>query len=143
MLNKINYLLDEGVNKTKNKQFNLVSLSILRIIVGMHVLFELITAFSIKEILWNSAIFNTSITFLHNEFYFYIFYFVGIALMFIYTIGINSILLNILVYIFVYILYQASPFLLDGGNNILIIVLFYMIFTNNITTNKSENQALK
>lgn len=127
----IKILYNQLYLKLSSKQFNLISLSILRIAIGLHVLYFLIESYPIKEVLWNNPILNKSYPFLYDEFLFQFFYFGGIVLLFIYTIGLDLLILKIAVYIYVYILYGANPLLLDGGNNILIIILFFMIFTNN------------
>ncbi|MCM2588073.1 HTTM domain-containing protein [Rossellomorea marisflavi] len=128
---KINKFFHKYFYLARENQYNLISLSILRITIGIHVLFELITAHPIKEVLWNSTIFNYAVPFLYNPTYFNLFYYLGLLLMVLYTLGIGSNFFNLIIYVFVYTLYKANPNLLDGGNNILIIVLFYMIFTNN------------
>ncbi|ASV67469.1 HTTM domain-containing protein [Cytobacillus kochii] len=113
------------------KQNNLVGLSILRVTIGLHLLWQLILSYPIKEELWTTPYLNPYVDFLHNNSMFLIFYYLGILIMILYTVGLGSIIFNLVVYIYVLILYFASPFLGDGGSNILMIILAYMIFTNN------------
>ena len=117
--------------KVIEKQHYLFGLSIVRITIGLHLLWQLILAYPIKENLWQSFFLNPNIEFLHNPVYFNIFYYFGIVIMIFYTLGLGSYFFNFIVYLFVLTLYKASPFLGDGGSNILMIVLAYMIFTNN------------
>lgn len=125
--NQLNYLF----NTTTKKQHHLIGLSIVRIIIGIHLLWQLILLYPIKENLWQSSFLNPNIEFLHIPVYFNAFYFLGLIIMLLYTFGLGTILFNVIVYIFILIFYTASPFLGDGGSNILVIVLAYMIFTNN------------
>ncbi|WP_100011758.1 HTTM domain-containing protein [Lentibacillus sediminis] len=118
-------------NKATNNQHHLIGLSIIRVTIGLHLLWQLLLSYPIKEDLWQSYFLNPNVEFLHNPTFFTIFYFFGIIIMLLYTLGLGTIYFNFIVYIFVFILYKASPFLGDGGSNILIIVLVYMIFTNN------------
>lgn len=118
-------------NRISEKQHHLIGLSILRITIGLHLLWQLILSNPIKNDLWMSIYLNPDVPLLHNEIYLNIFYYSGIIIMLIYTLGYGPIFFKVIVYLYVYTLYKASPFLGDGGTNILIIVLFYMIFTNN------------
>lgn len=117
--------------KTINKQYHLIGLSLLRITIGLHLLWQLLLSYPIKENLWQSYFLNPNIEFLHNPIFFSFFYYLGIIIILFYTLGLGSVFFNFIVYFFVLIFYKASPLLGDGGSNILMIVLVYMIFTNN------------
>lgn len=117
--------------KTTNKQYHLIGLSLLRITIGLHLLWQLLLSHPIKENLWQSYFLNPNVEFLHNPVYFSLFYYLGIIIMLLYTLGLGTVFFNFIVYIFVLFFYKASPFLGDGGSNILMIILAYMIFTNN------------
>ncbi|EIM08414.1 membrane protein / Vitamin K-dependent gamma-carboxylase [Planococcus antarcticus DSM 14505] len=123
--------LEISFYKLSNSQYHLIGLSILRIVIGLHLLWQLLLSFPIREELWQSHFLNPNIDILHANFSFNFFYFAGIFIMIFYTLGLGNFLFKLLTYLFVLLLYAASPFLGDGGSNILMIVLAYMIFTNN------------
>ena len=112
------------------RSYNLIGLSIVRIAIGVITLLILLANFQTRFDLWENSLFNT--THIHlNHVGINIFYFVLVLSCIIYILGVESIIFNIYIYIMIYLLYGFNNYILDGGNNILIIVLFYMIFTRN------------
>lgn len=57
-------------------------------------------------------------------------YVIGLAVTFCFTVGYRTRLTSILFYIFTYSLYMRNPLLLDGGDNLLFLLAFYMMFTD-------------
>ncbi|WP_432357036.1 HTTM domain-containing protein [Sporosarcina sp. UB5] len=62
--------------------------------------------------------------------YFDFLFFTGAIIALLYTVGFKTRYIGILNYIFIWSLYERNPFVLDGGNNILIICLFFLLFAN-------------
>ncbi|WP_279401837.1 HTTM domain-containing protein [Piscibacillus salipiscarius] len=62
--------------------------------------------------------------------YFNILFYSGIVIALLFTLGVHTRITGVLNFIFVWSLYERNPFVLDGGNNILIICLFFLMFAN-------------
>ncbi|MBM0791744.1 vitamin K-dependent gamma-carboxylase-like protein [Staphylococcus epidermidis] len=123
-------MINKYINFISFNSYNLIGLSIVRIAIGVVTLLTLLANFQTRFDLWENSLFNT--THLHmNHLALNIFYFVLVVSIIIYILGIESIIFNLYIYVMIYLLYGFNNYILDGGNNILIIVLFYMIFTRN------------
>ncbi len=135
--------LQERIFTYFSKEQFLIGASILRILFGVNVLWLYLSNLAQREYLWGpNGIISTTISRVAlaqaNQFslynlsssdtYFNVFYFTGIGVTLLYIIGVYPRILNILMYIFTYSLYNKNWMLLDGGNNILILELFYMMF---------------
>lgn len=121
----------------------LMGASLLRLLFGINVLWFYISNFMQREYLWGpNGVLPNSISslalsqtnqfslynFSSSEIYFEVLYFLGIIITILYILGFFPRFFNILMYLFTYSLYNKNFLLLDGGNNILIVVLFYMMF---------------
>ncbi|BAK18149.1 hypothetical protein SSIL_3726 [Solibacillus silvestris StLB046] len=117
----------------------LIGSSILRIGIGLVILYNYSINYSQRHFLWGSdgisktpnlnEYMNFSIyQFIDSTLYFDIIYHLGIILAFLFAVGYKTVYVSILNYIFVFSLQQENGLILDGGSNIMIIVLFYMIF---------------
>ncbi|MGG3843925.1 HTTM domain-containing protein [Anoxybacillus kestanbolensis] len=137
MQNKIKTIYDQI---TKKKHF-LIGSSILRIAIGIHVLFSYFVYFTKRHEIWGpnsyfpmNYIHENSIFTLYSLsdslVYFEIIYFLGIIINFLYMIGFHTKITGILNYIWVLSLYNRNYLVLDGGNNILIIILFFLMFAD-------------
>ena len=62
--------------------------------------------------------------------YFDTIFFIGACVAILYTIGFQPRVTGIINFIFIWSLYERNQFVLDGGNNILIICLFFLLFAN-------------
>lgn len=62
--------------------------------------------------------------------YFNFLYFTDMIVALLYTLGFKTRWLGILNFILIWSLFERNPFVLDGGNNILTICLFFLLFAN-------------
>src|SRR5699024_2184737 len=62
--------------------------------------------------------------------YFNIIFFAGALVAFLYTIGFKTRWIGIVNFVFIWSLYERNQMVLDGGNNVLIICLFFLLFAN-------------
>lgn len=123
-------MINKYINFLSFKRYGLIGLSIVRIAIGITTLMILISAFPIRKMIWYNSVFsNFDIHMTGWQFYF--FYFFTIIVFILYTLGLENIFFNILVFLNLYVLYGLNSYITDGGNNLIIICLFYMIFTKN------------
>lgn len=122
--------INRYINFLTSKNFGLVGLSIVRIGIGITTLMILISAFPIRKILWHNSIFSSFDIHMTN-WQFNIFYFLVLVIFILYTLGIESVIFNVLVFLSMCSLYNLNGYITDGGNNLVIICLLYMIFTKN------------
>lgn len=122
--------INKYISFISSESYNLIGLSIVRVAIGIVSLIMLVANFQTRYDLWSDSIFNS--TFLNfNHTTFDIFYSLIVISLIVYILGFESIVFNVFIYISMYFLYNLNNYILDGGNNILIIILFYMIFTKN------------
>ncbi|MFY9820569.1 MAG: HTTM domain-containing protein [Thermoanaerobaculia bacterium] len=57
-------------------------------------------------------------------------FFIGILVAIAFTIGYRTRIASILFYVFTWSLYGRNPFIMDGGDNLIYLVAFFMIFTD-------------
>ncbi|WJP96770.1 HTTM domain-containing protein [Macrococcus bovicus] len=107
----------------------LIGLSIARIGIGLATLIILLSCFPIRKDIWTTTYLRVH----HIDFgnYFDLFYFLCIIVTVFFILGIESYIFNIIVFVTITILYQSNIYILDGGNNLVSIILFYMLFTKN------------
>ncbi|WP_257141382.1 HTTM domain-containing protein [Bacillus toyonensis] len=121
----------------------LIGASILRIGFGFHILYSYLVHLLQRDYIWGPngiyplKLLQTSpdktwslYTLSNNQLYFEVIYFIGLIIAILYLIGFQTRITGLLNFIFVWSLYERNPFTLDGGNNILSICLFYLIFAN-------------
>ncbi|WP_239738707.1 HTTM domain-containing protein [Mammaliicoccus sp. C-M14] len=126
----MNDFINRYINRLTSKLHGTIGLSIIRLGIGIVIIILMATAFPIRESLWNNKIFsNVNIEFTSIEFN--IFYTLALIIIILFTLGIESILFNVLVFIVIALFYNLNGYITDGGNNLISICLFYMIFTKN------------
>lgn len=129
----------------------LIGASILRIGLGIVILYNYSINYSQRHFLWGSdgitktpnskEYMNFSIyQFSDSTLYFEIIFHLGILLALLFTLGYKTGFVSILNYIFLFSLQQENGLILDGGSNIMIIVLFYMMFMKTNAYFSLENQ---
>lgn len=117
----------------------LIGASILRVGFGIMILYSYSINYSQRHFLWgyhgisNTDFSNEFVEFSlyrygSTNFYFEIIFHLGIIVAFLFMLGYKTRLISILNFIFLYSLHQENPLILDGGNNIMIIVLIYLMF---------------
>lgn len=132
----------------------LIGASILRIGIGIVILYNYSINYSQRHFLWGSdgitkmphskEYINFSIYQLSDStLYFEIIYHLGILLALLFTLGYKTGFISILNYIFLFSLQQENGLILDGGSNIMIIVLFYMMFMKTNAYFSLENHNYK
>ncbi|MEC2491183.1 HTTM domain-containing protein [Bacillus cereus] len=135
-----------GFLKSFSNEQHLIGASLVRIGFGIHILYFYVLQIFQKDFLWGAngvypwevfsqdiKIDNFSIYSLSNSpVYFNIIFFTGILIGVLYLIGYKTRFIGILNFIWIWSLYERNPYALDGGNNILIICLFYLLFVNTI-----------
>lgn len=132
--------------KIKNhfeKENYLIGASVLRIGFGFHIIYTYLVHLLQRDYIWGPdgiyplGLLQTN----HNEvwslykfsdtvLYFEVVYFIGLIIAILYLVGFQTRITGFLNFVFVWSLYERNPFTLDGGNNILIICMFYLIFAN-------------
>ncbi|ENH96365.1 vitamin K-dependent gamma-carboxylase [Gracilibacillus halophilus YIM-C55.5] len=124
------------VNFFSTERFT-IGTSLLRVSFGLIILYNYVVLFSQRHFLFTDHGYHTfdknsiSLYNLSDSLIFFdIMYNTGIILAFLYTIGIKSRLINIINFIFYYSLYARFYHIGDGGDNLMVIVLFFMVFTN-------------
>ncbi|WP_214808610.1 MULTISPECIES: HTTM domain-containing protein [unclassified Exiguobacterium] len=136
MSNTFNSLLKVNDFLFKQKHF-LIGTSILRIVAGIHIMFTYVIYFFERDSIWgnNSFIphevkmdYITLYSLNTSSFYFESIFLLGLVINVLFTVGYYTKMASIFNFIFVYSLYNANPYILDGGNNILMIILFFMMF---------------
>ncbi|KGP74588.1 HTTM domain-containing protein [Pontibacillus yanchengensis] len=140
------------------KQYFLVGSSIVRLAVGIHIMFTYLVYYFQRHDVWgihsfvpaDSNVHFFSLYTLNNSIvWFETIYILGILVNFLFLIGLKTNFITPINFLFVWSLYNENPFIMDGGNNILFIVLFFLMFANineyfsvetkQDTNNKSKN----
>ncbi|KEO77774.1 vitamin K-dependent gamma-carboxylase [Paenibacillus polymyxa] len=124
-----------------NERF-LIGTSILRICIGLILLFNYFIHYKQRYFFWHESGINIysagykSLTWsLYNlnssALFFDFIYHLGIIVTIFYLIGYKGRLFSILAYLFFYSLYVRSFHISDGGDNLLIVNMFFLSFANN------------
>ena len=115
----------------------LIGASLLRIGFGIVILYNYVLHYSQRYFLWSSdGLLGTSrglfsLYALNDSLiYFDIVFHLGAIFAFLYTIGFGGKITGLFNYIFTFSLIQVSHFLSDGGDNLLYLFLFYLLFAN-------------
>jgi predicted DCC family thiol-disulfide oxidoreductase YuxK len=115
----------------------LIGASLLRIGFGIIILYNYVLHYSQRYFLWSSdGLLGTnkglfSLYMLNDSrLYFDVIFHLGALIAFLYTIGIFGKSVGLLNYIFTFSLIQISHFLSDGGDNLMYLFLFYLLFAN-------------
>lgn len=117
-----------------------IGTSIIRVIFGIIILYNYLILYSQRHFLFTSYGYNSysdrtlSNLSLYNLsdslIYFDIIYNIGIVIAILYTLGIKGRISSILNFIFYYSLYVRFYHIGDGGDNLMIIALFFLIFAD-------------
>lgn len=131
-------MFSKTINYFSTKRI-LIGTSILRVGFGILILYSYAINYAQRHFLWGAHGFSN--TDFSNEFtrfslyqygntnlHFDIIYHLGIIAAILFTLGYKTRLISIINFIFLYSLYHQNPIILDGGNNIMIITLIYLIF---------------
>lgn len=121
----------------------LIGASVLRIGFGFHIVYSYLVHLFQRNYIWGPEgilplkILNIDsknvwslYKFSNNELYFNIIFFLGLLIAILYLVGFQTRITGILNFIFIWSLYERNPFTLDGGNNVLSICLFFLMFAN-------------
>lgn len=134
-LQKFSYLMS-------NEMQFLIGASILRIFIGLHIMFTYLIHFAQRYEIWGPNAFYsfdkclenygyTSLYLFNNSFvYFELIFVSGIVINTLYILGYRMRIVSIINFIWVWSLYQRNPYIHDGGNNILILIMLYLIFAS-------------
>ncbi|WP_042227893.1 DCC1-like thiol-disulfide oxidoreductase family protein [Paenibacillus popilliae] len=123
------------------KERFLIGASLLRIAIGIILLYNYLIHYNQRHFLWtNSGInaysdeFKRFVFSLYNWsdslLYFDFVYHVGVVITFVYLIRYKGRLFNILNFVFFYSIYNRMLHISDGGDNLLAICLFFLLFAN-------------
>lgn len=123
-------LINKYIDFLTVKRYGLIGLSVIRIAIGVTTLMILISAFPIRKMIWHNSVFSNFDIHI-TGWGFEVFYFFTFLVFILYTLGLENVFFNILVFFNLYILYGLNSYITDGGNNLITICLFYMIFTKN------------
>lgn len=111
--------------------------SLLRIGFGILILYNYVLHYSQRYFLWSSEGLlgsNRGIYSLYalndSRIYFDLLFHLGAIIAFLYTIGFMGKIIGVFNYVFTYSLIQCSHFLSDGGDNLMYLFLFYLLFAN-------------
>ncbi|MYL69865.1 HTTM domain-containing protein [Halobacillus litoralis] len=132
-------------NKLTNKKYMLIGTSILRISFGLLILYMYLIHYAQRRFLWgpngmqshenlldqmtltsNFSLYQVS----NSAVYFEIIFHLGILFALLFTVGFMNRTVSILNFIFLWSLQHANVLILDGGDNIMRIVLLYLIFAH-------------
>ncbi|SHF95656.1 DCC1-like thiol-disulfide oxidoreductase family protein [Ornithinibacillus halophilus] len=116
-----------------------IGASILRIGFGILILYLYAINYSYRHLLWGyNSLANTEYSQLFKSFslyqfgnsnlFFEIIFHLGILIAIMFTLGYKTRIVSVLNFIFLFSIHQENPTILDGGDNIMIIVLIYLIF---------------
>jgi hypothetical protein len=116
----------------------LIGTSILRIVFGIIILYNYLMHYFQRYLLFSDvgitdydpAIFSLY-NFSASLLYFDIVYHLGILVTILFILGYRGRVVSILTFVFYFSLYQRIGYIGDGGDNLMRIILFFMMFTNN------------
>lgn len=129
-----------------------IATSILRVIFGVIILFNYMILYSQRHFLFSEQGYNTligntlSLYSLSNSIiYFDVLYHFGIIVAVLYTVGYMGRWSSVLNYLLYFSLNERFYHIGDGGDNIMIIALFFLMFTNSTKyfTLKNKKQSIK
>lgn len=122
---------------------HLIGASILRILLGIIIIYNYISNYSLRHFFWHDSgvitdsIFNSmyklpfsvySLT--DSTIYFEVIFHLGLLFAALFTIGLGGKLVQVLNYVFILSLINRNILISDGGDNILALCLLYMLFMN-------------
>ncbi|MCC2252450.1 HTTM domain-containing protein [Virgibacillus sp. AGTR] len=131
--------------KLSTQKHMLIGTSLIRIAFGLLILYFYFIHYGQRRFLWgpNGMQDHETLTkqlFTTNNFsiyqlndsllYFEIIFHIGVVIAFFFTIGFMGRLTAILNFIFIWSLQHANVLILDGGDNVMRIILFYLLFAN-------------
>ncbi|GAA0437622.1 HTTM domain-containing protein [Agaribacter marinus] len=131
--------------KLSTQKHMLMGTSLIRIAFGLLILYFYFIHYGQRRFLWgpNGMQDHETLTkqlFTTNNFsiyqlndsllYFEIIFHIGVVIAFFFTIGFMGRLTAILNFIFIWSLQHANVLILDGGDNVMRIILFYLLFAN-------------
>ncbi|BCC45047.1 hypothetical protein bcgnr5378_31430 [Bacillus cereus] len=121
----------------------LIGASVLRILLGLIVLYTYIVNYPLRHFFWgNSGIIDNQTYNEMNRIFFSVYgwtdstlifeitYHLGILITLLFTIGVGGKVIQIFNYVFTLSLFNRNGLISDGGENLLYLVLFYMLFMN-------------
>lgn len=112
---------------------------LLRVSYGFCILYEYLTNYASRHYLWGGQgnlspeDAGTALTLYalnSSPIYFEFIYHLGIFITVLFILGFGGRLSTLATYVFTFSLHHRNYFILDGGDNILILVLFYMVFAD-------------
>lgn len=121
-----------------SKDHFLIGTSLARISIGFLMLYMYLIHYSQRYYLWgNQGIISNEMTgstnlysLSNSDIYFNIIYHIGILLSVLFIIGYKTRLVSIINFIFYFSLLERNPMISDGGDNILRVCLFYLLFAD-------------
>ncbi|MDQ0176292.1 HTTM domain-containing protein [Bacillus chungangensis] len=135
----------------------LIGASVLRILLGCIILYTYIVNYPLRHFFWgNTGIIDNQTYSEMNRIFFSVYgwtdsviifeitYHLGILITLLFTIGMGGKIVQIFNYIFTLSLFNRNGLISDGGENLLYLVLFYMLFMNvtaYFTWSKKTNKA--
>lgn len=115
----------------------LISASLLRIGLGIVILYMYLMHYAQRFYLWsNDGIISNDMLSLNlytisdSNLFFDLIYHLGILFAFLFLLGYKTRLISIINYIFVFSLLERNGIIADGGDNLLRVCLFYLLFAN-------------
>lgn len=133
-------MLDKIMKLASTKK-SLIGASILRVGFGILILYSYAINYTQRHFLWGPyGITTTEYSVQFKRFtlysisdsiiYFELIFHLGIIVAMLFTVGYRTRFMTILNFVFLYSIYQQNLSILDGGNNIMTIILFFLIFVN-------------
>jgi len=135
----------DALQAVGTKKYRLIAMSLLRIALGTIVLALYGLHWAQRGFLWGNTgamPYGEFITYLRffrsfslyglspSPLYATVLFWLGLAVTFLFIIGFKTRLTSVLFYVFTWSLYQRNEFVMDGGDNLLIIVAFFMMFAD-------------
>ncbi|WP_025151109.1 DCC1-like thiol-disulfide oxidoreductase family protein [Bacillus sp. H1a] len=121
-----------------SKERFLIGTSLARISIGFLMLYMYLMHYSQRYYLWgNQGIISNEMTgpttlysLSNSNIYFDIIYHIGILLSILFIFGYKTRLVSIINFVFYFSLLERNPMIADGGDNILRVCLFYLLFAD-------------
>ncbi|PDZ42315.1 DCC1-like thiol-disulfide oxidoreductase family protein [Bacillus wiedmannii] len=140
MMGSVRMLWENGLNFVYRERF-LIGTSLARIGFGIIMLFFYCIHYQQRYFLWyaggalDSGTYKqgmfTIYQFASNLLIFDILFYLGIIVTIVYILGYKGRVTSVLFFVFTYSILQRNGFLQDGGDNLLRVLLIYMLFTQN------------
>lgn len=134
-----------NLRKFASTKHRLIGLSVLRICLGLLVLDLYVRHWTQRQFLWGDegvvpySLFLQLMRWQRNRSLYLIsaspalhsaIFFLGILVAIAFTVGYWTRISSVLFYIFTWSLYGRNPFIMDGGDNLIYLICFFMIFTD-------------